>query len=171
MCPISMPENTFDIVSKIDLNEVQNAIQQAMKEIQTRYDLKDSKSAIELNEKERKIQLSSSDEYKLRAINEILSQKLVKRNVPLKALTHGPVVPAAHGSARQEITLQQGIPTEKAKEIVKAIKDSKLKVQASIQGDYVRVGGKDRDTLQQVIAMLRARDFGIDMQFTNYRTA
>jgi uncharacterized protein YajQ (UPF0234 family) len=166
-----MPDNTFDIVSKIDLNEVSNAIQQAMKEVQTRYDLKDSKSSIELNEKERKILLASADEYKLRAVSEILSQKLVKRNVPLKGLEFGAVIPAAHGTARQEIKLQQGIPAEKAKEIVKTIKDSKLKVQASIQGDLVRVGGKDRDTLQQVIAMLRAKDFGIDMQFTNYRTS
>lgn len=165
-----MPENTFDVVSKIDLNEVGNAIQQAMKEVQTRYDLKDSKSSIELNEKERKVQLASADEYKLRSVGEILAQKLVKRGVPLKGLEYGPVMPATHGSARQEITLQQGIPIEKAREIVKTIKESKLRVQASIQGDLVRVSGKDRDTLQQVIAQLRAKDFGIDMQFANYRT-
>jgi cyclic-di-GMP-binding protein len=165
-----MPENTFDIASKIDLNEVANAIQQASKEVQTRYDLKDSKSSIELNEKERKILLASSDQYKLKAITEILNQKLVKRSVPLKGLEYGPLVPAAHGSVRQEITLQQGIPIDKAKEIVKLIKDSKLKVQASIQGDLVRVSGKDRDTLQQVIALLRGKDFGIDVQFINYRT-
>jgi len=165
-----MPENTFDIVSKIDLNEVSNAIQQASKEIQTRYDLKDSKSSIELNEKERKIQLASSDEFKLKAITEILSQKLVKRNVPLKGLQFGTVTPATGGSVRQEITLQQGIPIEKARDVVKIIKDSKVKVQASIQGDVVRVSGKDRDTLQQVIALLKGKDFGIDMQFTNYRT-
>ncbi len=165
-----MPENTFDIVSKIDLNEVTNAIQQASKEIQTRYDLKDSKSSIELNEKDHKILLSSSDEYKLKAVNEILGQKLVKRNVPLKGLQYGPVSHASHGSARQEITLQQGIPAEKARDIVKLIKDSKLRVQASIQADLVRVSGRDRDTLQQVIGLLRAKDFGIDMQFTNYRT-
>lgn len=165
-----MPENTFDVVSKIDLNEVGNAIQQAMKEVQTRYDLKDSKSSIELNEKERKVQLASADEYKLRSVGEILAQKLVKRGVPLKGLEYGPVTPATHGSARQEITLQQGIPIEKAREIVKTIKESKLRVQASIQGDLVRVSGKDRDTLQQVIAQLRAKDFGIDMQFANYRT-
>ena len=165
-----MPENTFDIASKIDLNEVSNAIQQASKEIQARYDLKDSKSSIELNEKDHKIVLASSDEYKLRAITEILNQKLVKRNVPLKGLDYGPVTPASHNSARQEIALQQGIPTDKAREIVKVIKDSKLKVQASIQGDLVRVSGKDRDTLQQVIALLRGKDFGIDVQFTNYRS-
>lgn len=165
-----MPENTFDIVSKIDLNEVSNAIQQTSKEIQTRYDLKDSKSSIELNEKDRKILLASSDEYKLKAIAEILGQKLVKRNVPLKGLQYGAPTQAAHGSVRQEITLQQGIPIEKAREIVKLIKDSKLKVQASIQGDLVRVSGKDRDTLQQVIALIKGKDFGIDTQFTNYRT-
>jgi cyclic-di-GMP-binding protein len=167
---LSMPENTFDIASKIDLNEVLNAIQQASKELQTRYDLKDSKSSIELNEKDHKILLASSDEYKLKAVTEILNQKLVKRNVPLKGLEYGPLIPASQGSVRQEITLQQGIPVEKAKEMVKLIKDSKLRVQASIQGDLVRVSGKDRDTLQQVIALLRGKDFGIDVQFTNYRT-
>jgi uncharacterized protein YajQ (UPF0234 family) len=165
-----MPENTFDIASKIDLNEVSNAIQQTTKEIQTRYDLKDSKSTVELNEKDRKIMLASSDEFKLRAVNEILGQKLVKRNVPLKGLDYGPITQASHGSVRQEISLQQGIPVEKARDIVKTIKESKLKVQASIQADVVRVSGKDRDTLQQVIALLRAKDFGIDMQFTNYRS-
>jgi uncharacterized protein YajQ (UPF0234 family) len=165
-----MPENTFDIVSKIDLNEVLNAVQQTSKELQTRYDLKDTKSSVELNEKEHKILLASSDEYKLKAITEILGQKLVKRNVPLKGLEYGTVSPASGGSVRQEIKLQQGIATEKAKDIVKLIKDSRLKVQASIQGDLVRVSGKDRDTLQQAIALLRGKDFGIDMQFTNYRT-
>lgn len=165
-----MPENTFDIVSKIDLTEVSNAIQQASKEIQTRYDLKDSKSSIELNEKEHKIRLASSDEFKLKAVTEILNQKLVKRSVPLKGLEFGAIIPATHGSVRQEVSLQQGIPIEKARELVKLIKDSKLKVQASIQGDLVRVSGKDRDTLQQVIALLKGKDLGIDMQFTNYRT-
>jgi len=165
-----MPENTFDIVSKIDLNEVLNAVQQTSKEIQTRYDLKDSKSSVELNEKEHKILLASSDEYKLKAVTEILGQKLVKRNVPLKGLTYGTITTASAGSVRQEVMLQQGIATEKAKDIVKLIKDSKLKVQASIQGDVVRISGKDRDVLQQAIALLRGKDFGIDMQFTNYRT-
>jgi uncharacterized protein YajQ (UPF0234 family) len=165
-----MPENTFDIVSKIELTEVSNAIQQASKEIQTRYDLKDSKSSIELNEKEHKIQLASSDEFKLKAVTEILNQKLVKRSVPLKGLQFGAIIPATHGSVRQEVSLQQGIPIDKAREVVKVIKDSKLKVQASIQGDLVRVSGKDRDALQQVIALLKGKDFGIDMQFINYRT-
>ena len=164
-----MPDNSFDIVSKIDLNEVSNAIQQASKEVHTRYDLKDSKSSIELNEKENKILLASSDEYKLKAVIEILGQKLVKRGVPLKGLQYGTITPASHNSVRQEITLQQGIATEKAKDIIKLIKDSKLKVQASIQGDTVRISGKDRDTLQQVIALVKGKDFGIDMQFTNYR--
>jgi cyclic-di-GMP-binding protein len=165
-----MPENTFDVVSKIDLNEVSNAIQQASKEVQTRYDLKDSKSSIELNEKDNKILLASADEYKLKSVVEILGQKLVKRAVPLKGLQYGEITPASHSSVRQEITLQQGISTEKAKEIIKVIKDSKLKVQASIQSDAIRVSSKDRDLLQQVIALLRGKDFGIDMQFTNYRS-
>jgi hypothetical protein len=165
-----MPDNSFDIVSKIDLNEVANAIQQASKEVHTRFDLKDSNSSIELNEKENKILLASADEYKLKSVIEILGQKLVKRNVPLKGLQYGTITPATHNSVRQEITLQQGISTEKAKDIIKLIKDSKLKVQASIQSDTVRVSGKDRDVLQQVIALVKGKDFGIDMQFTNYRT-
>ena len=164
-----MPENTFDIVSKIDLNEVLNAVQQATKEVHTRYDLKDSKSSIELNEKDHKILLASSDEYKLKAVTEILGQKLVKRNVPLKGLQYSDVSHAG-STVRQEILLQQGITTEKAKDIVKLIKDSKLKVQATIQGDLVRISGKDRDVLQQVIALLRGKEFDMDMQFTNYRS-
>jgi len=164
-----MAENTFDIVSKVDLQEVSNAIQNALKEIHTRFDLKDSKSDIKLEGKEALI-LTSLDEYKLKAVNDILQSKLVKRGVPIKALTYGVVEPAAGSTVRQKVTMQQGIPTEKAKEIVKVIKDSKKKVQASIQGDSVRVSGKDRDTLQEIIALLRGRDFGIDMQFTNYRS-
>ena len=161
-------ENSFDIVSKVDLQEVANAIQNALKEIHTRFDLKDSKSDIQLEGKEALV-LSSVDEYKLKAVNDILQGKLVKRGVPIKALTYGVVEPAASSTVRQRITLQQGIPIEKAREIVKTIKDSKKKVQASIQGDTVRVTGKDRDTLQEIIALLKGRDFGIDMQFTNYR--
>lgn len=165
-----MPDNSFDIVSKIDLAEVSNAIQQASKEIQTRFDLKDSKSRIELNEKDNKLVLASSDEYKLKAVIEILQSKLVKRNVPLKGLSYGTVQPASGSSVRQEVILQQGITKEKASEIVRVIKDSKKKAQASIQGDLVRVSAKDRDVLQEVIALLRGKDFGIDMQFTNYRS-
>jgi uncharacterized protein YajQ (UPF0234 family) len=165
-----MPENTFDIVSKIDLQEVSNAIQQAMKEITTRFDLKDSKSSIVLEAKDNVIILHSADEYKLKAINDILQAKLVKRGISLKGLTYGPIESALGATARQKITMQQGIPIEKAKAIVQLIKNSKKKVQGSIQGDLVRVSGKDRDSLQEIIAMLRQQDFGIDMQFTNYRT-
>ena len=165
-----MPDNSFDVVSKIELPEVGNAIQQATKEILQRYDLKDSKSSIELNEKDHKIVLSSADEYKLKAVIEVLEGKLVKRKVPLKGLTYGTLIPAAGSSVKQEITLQQGIPIEKARDIVRKIKDSKLKVQAAIQGDLVRVSSRDRDSLQSVIKLLRDNDFGIDVQFTNYRT-
>ncbi len=164
-----MPENTFDIVSQINLQEVANAIQQATKEIHTRFDLKDSKSNIEMEGKDA-IVLSSVDEYKLKAVTDILQQKLVKRGVPLKGLTYGTIEPAAGSTVRQKITMQQGIPIEKARDIVKTIKNSKNKVQASIQGDLVRVSGKDRDALQATIALLKQQDFGIDMQFTNYRT-
>ena len=162
-------DNSFDIVSKVDLQEVSNAIQNALKEVHTRFDLKDSKSDIQFEGKEAII-LTSVDEYKLKAVNDILQSKLVKRGVPIKSLVYGVIEPAAGSSARQKVTLQQGIPMEKAKEIVRVIKDSKKKAQASIQGDQLRVTSKDRDTLQEVIAMLKAHDFGIDMQFTNYRS-
>ncbi len=165
-----MADNSFDIVSKIEMPEVVNAIQQAMKEIITRYDLKDSKSDIQLNEKELKLTLSSADEFKLRAVIEILQSKLIKRGVPVKNLEYQTVQPASHMSVRQDVKLQQGIPTEKAKEIVKLIKDSKKKVQASINADLVRVSGKDRDTLQEVIALVRGHDFGVELQITNYRS-
>jgi len=165
-----MPDNSFDIVSKIDLPEVNNAIQQTRKEIQTRFDLKNSKSHLEVDEKEKKILLASQDEFKLKAVIEILEFKLVKRKVPLKGLSYGPLIPAAGSTVRQEVSIQQGIPIEKAREIVKCIKESKLKAQASIQGDQVRVSGKSRDVLQEVLHLLRGQDFGIDMQFTNYRT-
>ena len=164
-----MAENSFDIVSKVDLQEVSNALQQALKEIHTRYDLKDSKSDIHLEGKEVLV-LSSADDYKLKSVNDVLQTKLVKRGVSLKALTYGAIEPAAGSTVRQKVSLQQGIPIEKAREIVKLVKNSKLKVQASIQGDFVRVTGKDRDTLQQVIGMIKQSDFGIDMQFTNYRS-
>lgn len=162
-------QNTFDIVSKIEHTEVVNSINQALKEVQTRFDFKGSKSHIEV-EGEEAIILTSDDEYKLRSLNDILQSKFVKRGVPLKGLTYGKIEQALGGTVRQRITLQQGIPQEKAREIVKLIKDTKLKVQASIQGDLVRVAGKDRDVLQEVIAALREHDFGIDMQFTNYRS-
>ena len=164
-----MADNSFDIVSKVDMQEVSNAIQQALKEIHQRFDLKDSKSNIDLEGKDA-IVLTSLDEYKLKAVTDILGTKLVKRGVPLKALNYEKIEPAAGSTVRQKVTMQQGIPIEKARDIVKAIKDSKKKVQASIQGDFVRVSGKDRDTLQEVMAILRQKDFGIDMQFTNYRS-
>ena len=165
-----MPDNSFDVVSQIEMPEVSNAIQQAMKEITTRFDLKDSRSKIELNEKDKKLTLSSADDFKLKAVTEILQQKLVKRGVPIRNLTYGTIQPAAGSTVRQEVTLQSGIAIEKARDIVKKIKDSKLKLQAAIQGDLVRVSGKDRDTLQQAIALLKGSDFGIELQFINYRT-
>jgi uncharacterized protein YajQ (UPF0234 family) len=165
-----MPDNSFDVASQIEMPEVKNAIQQALKEITTRYDLKDSKSSIELNEKDKKIDLVSADDFKLKAVVEILQQKLVKRGVPIRNLTYGTVAKGAGMSVKQEVTLQSGIAIEKAREIVKKLKDSKLKVQASINADIVRVSGKERDTLQQAIALLRGADFGIDLQFINYRT-
>jgi uncharacterized protein YajQ (UPF0234 family) len=165
-----MPDNSFDVVSLVDMPEVLNAMQQARKEMQTRFDLKDSKSEIELNEKDKKLIVNSVDDFKLRAVVEILQQKLAKRKVPLKNFTYGPITPAASSTVRQEITIQSGIAIEKSREIVKKIKDSKIKVQASIQGDLVRVSGKSRDLLQEAIALLRQSDFGIELQFTNYRT-
>jgi cyclic-di-GMP-binding protein len=163
-------ENSFDIVSKVDMQEVKNAIDQALKEIRQRFDLKDSHSDITLNETEKEIQLSSAGEYKLDAVKEILGQKLVKRGVSLKNLTYEKIEQASGQSVRQKIKLQVGIPIEKAKDIVKIVKDSKKKAQASIQGDTVRVTSKDRDELQGIIALLRGKDLGVELQFTNYRT-
>src|ERR1041385_4487696 len=140
-----MPDNTFDVVSVVDMTEVLNAIQQARKEVQTRFDLKDSKSEIELNEKDKKIVILSVDDYKLKAVVEIIQQKLAKRKVPLKNFAYGPITPAAGSTVRQEIAIQSGIPVEKCKEIVKKIKDSKIKVQASIQSDLVRVSGRSEE--------------------------
>ncbi|MBM3762481.1 MAG: YajQ family cyclic di-GMP-binding protein [Acidobacteria bacterium] len=162
-------DNSFDVVSKIEMPEVVNAISQALKEVLARYDLKDSRSTIELNEKDLKIILASADDYKIKAVNDILQSKMLKRGVPIRNLDYGPVLPAAGSTVRQEVKLKQGLETEKAKLVVKAIKDSKLKVTPSIMGDYVRVASKDRDTLQQVIALLRGEDFGVELQFTNYR--
>ena len=165
-----MPDNSFDVVSKIELPEVSNAIQQALKEIQQRYDLKGSNSTIQLVEKDNKVLLASADDFKLKAIIEILEQKLIKRKVSLKGLEYGVVTPAAGSTVRQEIKLQQGIDADKARKIVQAVKDSKKKVQISIQGDMLRVASKDRDTLQEVMHLLRSNDFGLDLQFINYRS-
>ena len=162
-----MAESSFDVVSSVDLQEVKNAISQALKEITTRFDLKGSNSQVDLGAEE--LVLSSSDEFKLKAVRDILEGRLVKRGVPLKALTYGTVEKALGDTVRQTISLQKGIPSEKAREIVKVIKGAKIKVQASIQGDQVRVSGKNRDDLQRVIQLLKATELGIDMQFTNYR--
>ena len=165
-----MSDNSFDIVSVVDLSEVSNAIQQAMKEVANRFDLKGSNSTIELNEKDQKLVIATRDEYTLKAVNDVLDQKLVKRKVPLKALSGGPIQDAAGSTVRQEIAIQNGISVEKCKEIVKEIKQSKLKVQASIQGDLVRVSAKSRDALQEVITLVKGTDFGVHTEFTNYRS-
>ena len=162
-----MAESSFDVVSNVDLQEVKNAISQAMKEITTRFDLKGSGSDIALQGEQ--IVVTSADEFKLKAVRDVLEGRLVKRNVPLKALSWGRVDQALGGTVRQAVELQKGIPTEKAREIVKVIKGAKLKVQAAIQGDQVRISGKNKDDLQSVIRLLKETDLGIDMQFTNYR--
>ena len=162
-------DNSFDVVSKVDLQEVKNAIDQASKEVHTRFDLKDSKSTIAL-EGEETIQLASASEYTLKAVTEILSQRMVKRGISLKNIEYEKIEPAANSSVRQKIKLKQGVNSDAAKKIVAMIKETKLKVQASIQGDTVRVVSKDKDTLQQIMAKLRAGDFGVDLQFTNFRS-
>jgi uncharacterized protein YajQ (UPF0234 family) len=162
-----MADSSFDIVSSVDLQEVKNAIAQATKEIQTRFDLKGTGSSIELAGEE--ILLASSDEFKLKAVREILEGRLVKRSVPLKALSFGETDKALGGTVRQKVALQKGIPIDKAREIVKIIKGTKRKVQAAIQGDQLRVSGKNKDDLQSVMQVLRETDLGIDMQFTNRR--
>ena len=161
-------DNSFDIVCKVDMQEVTNALDQTRREVDTRYDLKGSRNEIKLEKTD--ILLTSADEMKLKAVVDILQSKLHKRGVPLKALTYGTVESAAGGTFRQKIGLQQGIPIEKAREIVRLIKDAKLKVQASIQEDQVRVSGKSKDDLQKVMAMCREKDLGIALQFTNYRS-
>ena len=163
-----MPQEfSFDVVSKTEMQEVANAIQQAQKELAQRFDFKGSKSSIELTNDE--IVLTSDDEGKLRSVKDIVESKLVKRKVSLKALDYQKVEPAAGGTVRQRAKIVQGIETEKAKEIVRTIKDAKLKVQASIQSDQVRVVGRSKDDLQKAIALVRDHDYGIPLQFTNYR--
>ena len=163
-------DNSFDVVSKVELQEVKNAVDQATKEVNARFDLKNSKSTIAVEGSDA-IQLASQDEYTLKAVIEILSQKLVKRGVSLKNLEYEKIEPASGSSVRQKIKLQQGIPSDKAKQIVALIKDSKKKAQASIQGDTVRVVSKDRDVLQEIMALLRGKDLGVDLQFTNLRSS
>ncbi len=161
-------DSSFDVVSKVDIQEVKNAIDQASKEVNARFDLKNSKSTITL-EGDDTVQLASQDEYTIKAVTDILQQKFVKRGVSLKNLDYEKIEPAANSSVRQKIKLKQGVNSDAAKKIVAAIKDAKVKANASIQGDTVRVSSKDRDTLQSVIALLRGKDFGVDLQFTNYR--
>ena len=164
---VALAESSFDVVSNVDMQEVKNAISQAMKEITTRFDLKGSNSLVELQGKE--ILITSGDDSKMKAVRDVFEERLVKRNVPLKALTFGDVEKALGQTARQKVTLQEGIPSDKAREIVKVIKGSKLKVQASIQGEQVRVTSKSKDDLQSVMQLLKSTDLGIDMQFTNRR--
>ena len=160
-------ENSFDIVCKVDMQEVTNALDQTRREIETRYDLKGSKTEVKLEETD--ITLLAPDEMKVKAVVDILQSKLHRRGVPLKALDYGEVEPAAGGALRQKIAIQQGIPIEKAREIVRLIKDSKVRVQAAIQENQVRVTGKNRDDLQKIIALVKDKDLGIALQFTNYR--
>jgi len=162
-------EFSFDVVSKVDLQEVQNAVQQASKEIATRFDFRGSKSKIDWNDKDLQLTLTSDDDHKLKSVVDILETRLVKRGIAVKSLDYGKVEPAAGATVRQVAKIQQGISSEKAKDIVKTIKDQKLKVQASIQADQVRVSGKSKDDLQGVMSLLRGRDFGVPLQFTNYR--
>ena len=161
---------SFDITSTIDFQEVDNALNQARKEVAQRYDFKGSKASIEFDPKESKLVLIADDDFKLNALWEILQTRLIRRNVPVKNMTRGTIQPAANTTVRQDISLQQGIPSEKAKDIVKFIKDAKLKkVQASIQGDQLRITSPSKDELQEVMRVLREQDFGVALQFGNYR--
>ena len=161
---------SFDITSNVDLQEVDNALNQARKEVAHRYDFKGTKASVDFDSKESKLVLVADDEFKLNALWEVVQTRLVRRNVPTQNLTRGTVIPAANTTVRQEITLQQGIPSEAAKEVVKFLKESKMrKVQASIQGDQLRVTSSSKDELQEVMRLLRERDFGIALQFGNYR--
>ena len=161
---------SFDITSNVDLQEVDNALNQARKEVAQRYDFKGSKASIDFDTKESKLVLAADDEFKLNALWEIIQTRLVRRNVPVKNLTRGEAQPAANTTVRQEISLQQGIPSDTAKDIVKFMKESKMrKVQATIQGDQLRVTSGSKDDLQDAMRALREQDFGVALQFGNYR--
>jgi uncharacterized protein YajQ (UPF0234 family) len=161
---------SFDITSNVDLQEVDNALNQARKEVAQRYDFKGSKASIDFDAKESKLVLAADDAFKLNSLWEIVQTRLVRRNVPVRNLTRGEVIPSANSTVRQEISLQQGIPSEKARDIVKFLKDAKLKrVQAAIQGDQLRVTSPSRDDLQDAMRLLRDQDFGVALQFGNYR--
>jgi uncharacterized protein YajQ (UPF0234 family) len=165
-----MTQCSFDVTSNVDLQEVDNALNQARKEVAQRYDFKGSKASIEFDTKESKLLLVADDEFKLNALWEIVQTRLIRRNVPVKNLSRGTVIPSANSTVRQEITLQQGIPGEKAKDIVKYLKDAKVKkVQASIQGDQLRITSPSKDDLQEAMRLLREQDFGVALQFGNYR--
>lgn len=160
-------ESSFDIVSKVDMQEMNNAIQQAMREIETRFDFKGSKSDIKLEKDE--LVVLSDDEYKLNSVIDILQSKMVRRNVSIKNMEFGKIEPATMGTVRQRITLKQGIDQENAKRIHTLIKDAKLKVKSQTQGDQIRVTGKSRDDLQKVIQLLKSADLSVELQFINYR--
>ncbi|HSE57766.1 MAG TPA: YajQ family cyclic di-GMP-binding protein [Nitrospiraceae bacterium] len=160
---------SFDVVSEVNMQEMKNVVDQATKEIKQRFDFKDSKTEITLKEKEKELVVISDDDYKLNAVNEIIKAKCVKRGVSLKALNYGAIEPALGGTVRQVVKIQSGIAADKAKDITKSVKDSKLKVQAQIQGEQLRIVSKSKDELQAAIAFLKQKDFGIDLQFTNYR--
>ncbi len=163
-------KESFDITTGCDLQEVDNAVNQAMKEISQRFDFKGLKVGIEFQRQENKLVLHAPDDFKLKAMMDVLQQKMVRRNVPVRNLQHGKIIPSLGGSVTQEISLQQGIPIETARAIVKLIKDQKLKkMQGEIQGDQVRVSAPSRDDLQKVMAVLREQDFGIELKFGNYR--
>ncbi|HZK52171.1 MAG TPA: YajQ family cyclic di-GMP-binding protein [Actinomycetota bacterium] len=164
-------DSSFDVVSEVDMQEVRNAVDQASREISQRYDFKGTDSGVELGEDggAEVIRIHSNTDQKVKDTVKVLEEKLVKRKVALKAVSHGKIEQAAGGTARQTLTLNQGIATDKAKEIVKFVKDMKVKAQGSVQGDQVRVSAKSRDALQDIIAALKEKDFGIPLQFTNYR--
>lgn len=162
-------DSSFDIVSTVDLQEIDNAINQANKEISTRYDFKGSKSKISWNKNEGQITIDADDDYKLRSVHDILHTKLVRRGIDLKALQYKKPEPASGGTVRQAVDIIQGIDTDKAREINKLVKNSKLKVQVAIEGTKVRVSGKSKDDLQKVIQMVKEHDFGLPLQFVNYR--
>ena len=164
-----MAENSFDIVSRVDMQEVTNAVQQAMKEIKQRFDFRGSKSNIELDHGKNEIAIVSDDEYKLKSVVDVLQGKLIKRKVPLESLNYGKIESALSGTVKQSVSIQQGIPTEKSKEIVKMIKSSKLKVQSEIQKDQLRVRAKKIDDLQSVMQLLKEKELGIHIDFVNYR--
>ncbi len=162
-------QNSFDIVSEVNMQEVDNALNQARKEVLTRYDFKDSKTTIDFAEKEKEVTIHTEDDFRLKAVIDILQNKFIKRGIAIKTLKYGAVETASGGTVRQKITLKVGIDKENAKKLVQIIKETKIRVQASIMEDQVRVSGKDKDDLQAIITLLRGKDFPLPLQFTNYR--